>query len=131
VEAKAAWGTGWRMPGGNWADGLAGASGGLPFSTSATCVESGGAGPGFNRALHKGGVRRRDMRRGLVGPGGLRRRGGGLHFQRVAEGARPLGLLGEAVYALMYAGEDRPGHRTLNPRNRGARWLVRQGTWMP
>lgn len=57
----------------------------------------------------------------------VRRRGAGLHFKRVPDGARPLGSLGEAVYALMYAGEHRPGHRTLRPRNRGAGWLARQG----
>lgn len=37
----------------------------------------------------------------------------GLRFREVDPFGRPLGALGEAVYALIYYGEIRPGHQTL------------------
>lgn len=47
----------------------------------------------------------------------VRRTAAGLDFERVIQ-SRPLGLFGDLVYALFYAGVAREGHRTLRSSNR-------------
>ncbi len=54
----------------------------------------------------------------------VRREGAGLRFREVTT-RRPLGLTGEAFYALLYYGANRPGHRTFRFRRRIPHWFFR------